>query len=136
MKLERGYQSNTEADWYRLRWACLGTGAGGYTSADAPNVGESATVDPRNQHASKHNASARPSPIYRELQARENWFYDYRTRDFFRGKRRARPHTIPWTNPSWLDRLDGWPQNGNRSFTNKALSWYIIRKERSSLRWP
>ena len=64
---------------------CLGTGGGGYTSADAPNVGESAGRDNSpNQHASKHNAST-GHPIITSFEHGENWFYDYRTRDFFTG---------------------------------------------------
>ena len=65
---------------------------GGYTSAGAPRVVESAACDNTpNQHASKHNAST-GHPAITSFEQGENWFYDYRTGDSFAGPKLPDPH--------------------------------------------
>lgn len=51
-----------------------------------------------NQHASKHNAST-GHPIITSFEHGENWFYDYRTRDFFTGPKLPGPHAHPLDQP-------------------------------------
>ena len=57
------------------------------------------------QHASKHNAST-GHPIITSFEHGENWFYDYRTGDFFARPSYQVPTSTPWTNPC-LDRWTG-----------------------------
>jgi len=51
-----------------------------------------------NQHASKHNAST-GHPIITSFEHGENWFYDYRTGDFFTGPKVPGPHAHPLDQP-------------------------------------
>jgi hypothetical protein len=47
-----------------------------------------------NQHASKHSAAA-AHPIITSFEPGEEWFYDYRTEEFFEGPELHAPHAHP-----------------------------------------
>jgi Zn-finger in ubiquitin-hydrolases and other protein len=51
-----------------------------------------------NQHASKHHAST-SHPVIASFEPGEDWFYDYRTKEFFRGPRLAPPMAHPADQP-------------------------------------
>ena len=51
-----------------------------------------------NQHATKHNAST-GHPIITGFEYGENWFYDYRTGEFFIGPKLVGPHAHPLDGP-------------------------------------
>jgi hypothetical protein len=46
------------------------------------------------QHATKHNASTH-HPVIASFEPGENWFYDYRSREFVQGPQLAPPHAHP-----------------------------------------
>ena len=78
---------------------CLTTGGWWLHLRGAPNVGESAPRDNSpNQHASKHNAST-GHPIITSFEHGENWFYGYRTGDFFTGPKVPGSHAHPLDQP-------------------------------------
>jgi hypothetical protein len=51
-----------------------------------------------NQHASKHHA-ATGHPIIASFEPGEQWFYDYRTEEFFNGPKLHAPHSHPSDQP-------------------------------------
>jgi hypothetical protein len=51
-----------------------------------------------NQHASKHNATT-GHPIITSFEHGEDWFYDYRTGEFFAGPKLPGPHAHPLDQP-------------------------------------
>jgi hypothetical protein len=51
-----------------------------------------------NQHASKHNATT-GHPIITSFEPGEDWFYDYRTKEFFAGPKLPVPHSHPLNHP-------------------------------------
>ena len=51
-----------------------------------------------NQHASKHNATT-GHPIITSFEHGEDWFYDYRTGEFFAGPKLPGPHGHPLNQP-------------------------------------
>jgi hypothetical protein len=51
-----------------------------------------------NQHASKHNATTH-HPITTSFEHGEDWFYDYRTGEFFVGPKLLGPHAHPLDQP-------------------------------------
>jgi Zn-finger in ubiquitin-hydrolases and other protein len=51
-----------------------------------------------NQHASKHNATT-GHPIITSFEHGEDWFYDYRTGEFFAGPKLPGPHGHPLDQP-------------------------------------
>jgi hypothetical protein len=52
-----------------------------------------------NQHASKHHA-ATGHPIITSFEPGEQWFYDYRTEQFFDGPKLHAPHSHPLDQPA------------------------------------
>ena len=48
-----------------------------------------------NQHATKHSTST-GHPIITSFEHGENWFYDYRTGDFFAGPKLPGPNALPF----------------------------------------
>src|SRR5919197_449156 len=98
VKLERGYQSNSKTNRYRLR-RLLGNGR---VVATPPQVHPMWTIgccdNSPNQHASKHNASTGHA-IITSLEHGENWFYDYRTGDLFAGPKLPGPFAHPLDQP-------------------------------------
>jgi hypothetical protein len=50
------------------------------------------------QHASKHN-TATGHPTITSFEAGEQWFYDYRTGEFFAGPKLPPPHSHPLDQP-------------------------------------
>jgi len=50
------------------------------------------------QHATKHNA-ATGHPIINSFEPAEDWFYDYRTREFFEHPKLPSPHSHPVNQP-------------------------------------
>ena len=62
-----------------------------------------------NQHATKHNAST-GHPIITSFEYGEDWFYDYRTGEFFVGPKLVGPHAHPLasacTRTPWQVRKD------------------------------
>ena len=75
----------------------LAPGAGAATSGSQVWLHRLGDNSP-NQHASKHNAST-GHPIITSFEHGENWFYDYRTGDFFTGPKLAGPHAHPLDQP-------------------------------------
>ena len=51
-----------------------------------------------NQHATKHHA-ATGHPIIASFEPGEDWFYDYRTEEFFEGPKLPAPHSHPQDQP-------------------------------------
>ena len=74
--------------------------------------------DITNQHASKHNA-ATGHPIITSFEPGERWFYDYRTGEFFAGRK-----FTPLTPIRWINRCPDQPkrclQTGRLCFTNRG----------------
>jgi hypothetical protein len=52
-----------------------------------------------NQHASKHHA-ATGHPVIASFEPGEEWFYDYRTEQFFEGPTLHAPHSHPLDQPT------------------------------------
>ncbi|HXO04425.1 MAG TPA: UBP-type zinc finger domain-containing protein, partial [Candidatus Sulfotelmatobacter sp.] len=50
------------------------------------------------QHASKHNATT-GHPIINSFEPGEDWFYDYRTRETFKGPKLSSPRSHPASQP-------------------------------------
>lgn len=93
--------------------------AGGYTSADAPNVGESAAAITRQTNMPQNTTRAPAIPLLRASSTGRIGSTITAHEISLPGLSYQAPTPIPWTNPC-LDRLDACPQNGNRSFTNKV----------------
>jgi hypothetical protein len=51
-----------------------------------------------NQHATKHNVTTH-HPIIMSFESGEDWFYDYRTDEFFAGPKLIGPHAHPLDQP-------------------------------------
>jgi hypothetical protein len=51
-----------------------------------------------NQHASKHHASTK-HPVIASFEPGEDWFYDYRSKEFFHGPGLAPPAAHPASQP-------------------------------------
>lgn len=51
------------------------------------------------QHAAKHNATT-GHPIITSFEPNEDWFYDYRTKEFFAGPKLPAPDSHPLNQPA------------------------------------
>ena len=92
---------------------------GGYTSADAPNVGESAAPITR-QTSMPQNTTRIPAIPLSRASSTGRIGSTIIAHEISLPDLSYQAHTpIPWTN-LYLDRLDRCPQNDNRSFTNKV----------------
>ena len=92
---------------------------GGYTYADAPNVGESAAAITRQTNMPQNTTRTPAIPLSRASSTGRIGSTITAHEISLPGLSHQVPTPIPWTNPC-LDRLEGCPQNGNRSFTNKV----------------
>ena len=93
--------------------------AGGYTSADAPNVGESAAAITHQTNMPQNTTRAPVIPLSRASSTERIGSTITAQEISLPGQSYQAPTPIPWTNPC-LDQLDGCPQNGNRSLTNRV----------------
>jgi len=92
---------------------------GGYISADAPNVDESAAAITRQTSMLQNTMRAPAIPLSRASNTGRIGSTITVQENSLPGLSYQAPTLIHWTNLC-LDRLDGCPQNGNRSFTNKV----------------
>ena len=93
--------------------------AGGYTSADAPNVGESAVAITRQTNMPQNTTRTPAIPLSRASSTGRIGSTITAHEISLPGLSYQAPTPIPWTNLC-LDRLDKCPQNGNRSLMNKV----------------
>lgn len=93
--------------------------AGGYTCADALNVGESAAAITRQTNMPQNTTRAPAIPLSRASSTERIGSTITAQEISLPGPSYRAPMPIHWTNPC-LDRLDGCPQNGNRSLTNRV----------------
>ena len=93
--------------------------AGGYTSADAPNVDESAAAIIRQTNMPQNTMRAPAIPLSRASSTGRIGSTITAHKISLPGLSYQVPTPIPWTNPC-PDLLDVCPQNGNRSLTNKV----------------
>ena len=106
--------------------------AGGYTSADAPNVGELAAAITLQANMPQNTTRALAIPLSRASSTGRIGSMITAQEISLPGPSYQAPTPIPWTNPC-LDQLDGCLQNGNRSLMNRVWANIYYKKRTAHL---